>query len=125
MIAGAKPVLVDVLPAPVPPADARPGLPRMALPHRDIPGSVWLADTGRGALAPALEASFKAALAAATGGTVEKPVVFYCLSHCWMSWNAARRAVQYGYRNVIWYPDGVDGWQAAGLATVIATPLRQ
>jgi rhodanese-related sulfurtransferase len=30
-----------------------------------------------------------------------------------MSWNAARRAVQLGHKNVVWYPDGVEGWQQA------------
>jgi hypothetical protein len=27
-----------------------------------------------------------------------------------MSWNAARRALEWGYTAVIWYPDGTDGW---------------
>ncbi len=116
------PVLIDVLPAPAPPADQRPGLPRMPLPHRDLPKSQWLADTGRGALAPQTEAWFRAALHADTGGDLAKPLVFYCLSQCWMSWNAARRAVSYGYTAVIWYPDGADGWEKAGLPTGPATP---
>jgi len=49
LIAQRHPVLIDVLPAPEPPGDSRPGLPRMPLPHKDIPGSIWLADVGRGA----------------------------------------------------------------------------
>ena len=32
-----------------------------------------------------------------------------------MSWNAARRANAMGYRDVIWYPAGTDGWSDAGL----------
>jgi rhodanese-related sulfurtransferase len=32
-----------------------------------------------------------------------------------MSWNAAKRARALGYSNVVWYPEGTDGWLAAGL----------
>jgi len=40
-----------------------------------------------------------------------------------MSWNAAKRALAYGYRNVAWFPDGSDGWQEAGLPLAEATPM--
>ena len=40
-------------------------------------------------------------------------IVIYCLRDCWMSWNAAKRAMTMGYRNVVWYPDGTDGWEDA------------
>ena len=121
-IAAQHPVLIDVLPAPSPPPDTRLGLPRLPLPHSDIPGSVWLPDTGRGNLAPDLEAKFKASLDRLTGHDRAHPIVFYCLSRCWMSWNAARRAVLYGYTHVIWYPDGADGWQQSGRATIVNQP---
>ena len=39
-----------------------------------------------------------------------------------MSWNAAKRAVEDGYTRVFWYPDGVDGWAAAGGALEPAEP---
>jgi rhodanese-related sulfurtransferase len=32
-----------------------------------------------------------------------------------MSWNAAKRALTYGYSDVAWYPEGTDGWQFADL----------
>ena len=32
-----------------------------------------------------------------------------------MSWNAAKRAAEWGWRQVLWYRDGTDGWEAAGL----------
>ena len=32
-----------------------------------------------------------------------------------MSWNAAKRALALGYAHVAWYPEGADGWAAAGL----------
>jgi PQQ-dependent catabolism-associated CXXCW motif protein len=43
---------------------------------------------------------------------------------CWMSWNAAKRAVALGYARVHWYPDGTDGWAAAGLPLAEARPHR-
>jgi PQQ-dependent catabolism-associated CXXCW motif protein len=122
LVATGHPLLIDVLPAPVPPPDPRPGLPRMVPPHQGIPGSLWLPDVGRGALNPAAEARFRASLATLTGGKRGAPMIFTCLSRCWMSWNAAKRAVGYGYTNVIWYPDGVDGWRDAGHPTTIITP---
>ena len=32
-----------------------------------------------------------------------------------MSWNAAKRALALGYRRVLWYPEGTDGWARQGL----------
>ncbi len=122
LLAREHPLVIDVLPAPVPPPDARPGLPRLVQPHRAIPGSIWLPDIGRGALNPEIESRFRARLAALTGGNLRARLVFTCLSHCWMSWNAAKRAKGYGYTGVIWYPDGVDGWSAAGHPTVVTLP---
>ena len=48
--------------------------------------------------------------------------MFYCLERCWMSWNAAKRAVAAGYAAVAWYPEGTDGWQDAGLPLIEARP---
>ncbi len=107
-------ILIDVLPAPRRPPDRPPGSPWMPLPHSDIPGSIWLPDTGRGALDPKTEAWFDGKLRALAAADPNEPMVFYCLSHCWMSWNAARRAVRLGLPHVVWFPDGADGWEAAG-----------
>jgi PQQ-dependent catabolism-associated CXXCW motif protein len=115
LIAKAHPVLIDVLPAPRKPPAMQPGAVWMPEPRRDIPGSLWLPDVGRGALSPALEAWFRARLSRATDGDPAKPVVFYCLDQCWMSWNAAKRAISFGYRAVYWFPEGTDGWEGAGL----------
>jgi PQQ-dependent catabolism-associated CXXCW motif protein len=84
-------------------------------PRLDIPGSLWLPDTGYGALAPITESYFRAGLRKATGDHPKRVIVFYCLRDCWMSWNAAKRATAFGRRNVDWYPEGTDGWSAAGL----------
>jgi PQQ-dependent catabolism-associated CXXCW motif protein len=52
-------------------------------------------------------------LACAPGGNNETLLVIYCQADCWMSWNAAKQALSYGYTNVAWYPEGTDGWQRA------------
>ena len=52
------------------------------------------------------------------GGDMARPLVFYCASnYCWMSYNAALRAINLGYRNVLWYRGGLDAWTHAGLST--------
>ena len=124
LIATQHPILIDVLPAPEPPKEDRPGLPRMPVPHRDIPGSVWLPEVGRGAISPQTESWFRDRLQQATHGNIQMPVVFYCLSQCWMSWNATRRAISYGYTHAIWFPEGADGWEAAGHEMATAIPAK-
>lgn len=54
-----------------------------------------------------------------TQGRRDLPLVFYCASsHCWMSYNAALRAIRLGYTNVLWYRGGLEAWQAAGQPTL-------
>jgi PQQ-dependent catabolism-associated CXXCW motif protein len=115
-------VFVDVLLRPPKPANLPSGTIWRDKPRLDIPGSLWLPDTGYGALAPPMETYFRASLTKATGGDRAKPLVIYCLRECWMSWNAAKRAVALGYSNVIWYPDGADGWEKAGLPLASVAP---
>lgn len=115
-------VFVDVLPSPRRPEGLRADALWKPVPRRDIPGSLWLAEVGRGALSPALDRYFRDGLAAATGGDKSRPVVFYCLSDCWLSWNATKRAASYGYTRLYWYRDGTDGWETAQLPTEEATP---
>lgn len=55
-------------------------------------------------------------LAQATGGSKQYPLMLYCLStQCWMSYNAALRAINLGYTNVLWYRGGIEAWKQAGL----------
>ncbi len=115
-------VFVDVLPAPRRPEGLQADALWKPVPRRDIPGSLWLPEVGRGALSPPLERYFRDGLAAATGGDKSRPLVFYCLSDCWLSWNATKRAASYGYTRLYWYRDGTDGWEAAQLPTEEATP---
>jgi PQQ-dependent catabolism-associated CXXCW motif protein len=120
-----KAVFIDVLPQPPRPA----GLPASTIwrpkPRSDVPGSMWLPDTGYGALAPVMEDYFERGLRQATDGRQDRLIVFYCLANCWMSWNAAKRAVSLGYSNVAWYPEGTDGWAAHGLPLEPRTPLER
>ncbi len=90
-------------------------------PRFDIPGSLWLPDTGYGELAPVMLDYFRRGLDKALDGR-SRPLVFYCLKDCWMSWNAAKRALALGFSNVAWYPEGSDGWAAAGLPVEKRTP---
>jgi len=78
--------------------------------HAGIPGAVWLPDTGYGVLSEATIAYLTENLKKHTSGNLEVPIVFYCRLDCWMSWNAAKRALSYGYENVYWFADGIDGW---------------
>jgi len=116
-------VFVDVMPRAPRPANLPAGTIWRDKPRSDIPGSAWLPDTGYGQLATATETYLVTALATLTGGDRARALVFYCLRDCWMSWNAARRAVSWGYTQVIWYPDGTDGWQEADLPLEAAQPV--
>ncbi len=116
-------VFVDVLPQVPKPAGLAPGTIWRDKPRLDIPDSVWLPDTGYGALAPAMEDYFRRGLKRASGGDLNKPLVFYCLRHCWMSWNAARRAKALGYTHVLWYADGTQGWSEGGYPLMQQTPV--
>jgi len=113
---------VDVLPRPPRPRDLPAGTLWHDKPRANIPGSLWLPDTGYGELAPSMAGYFTNGLEKATGGDHARMLVFYCLADCWMSWNAAKRALALGYSDVAWYPEGTDGWLAAGLPTQDATP---
>ncbi|MDE2361820.1 MAG: PQQ-dependent catabolism-associated CXXCW motif protein [Hyphomicrobiales bacterium] len=113
---------IDVLPRPPKPANLPADTVWRDKPRRDIPGSLWLPDTGYGRLPEAVSAYLSRGLGKASNGDKSRLLVFYCLRDCWMSWNAAKRAISLGYRNVIWYPDGTDGWAAAGLRLEDRTP---
>jgi PQQ-dependent catabolism-associated CXXCW motif protein len=108
-------VFIDVLPHTPKPAALAPGTVWRDKPREDIPGSIWLPDTGYGALAPETETYLRNGLAKAAGGDLAHKIVFYCLQNCWMSWNAAKRAETFGYTQVFWYPEGTEGWAKAHL----------
>ncbi len=121
LIAKGNPVLVDVGPMPHKPdnfaADAW-----APPPHRTIPGSIWLPGAGAGDLPPQRDVWYRSWLQALTGGNPTRPLVVFCHPDCWGSWNAARRAIRYGYANVLWYEEGIEGWQDSGRETQEVQP---
>ena len=119
---GGTAVFVDVMPHVPRPADLPPATIWREKQRLNIPGSIWLPDTGYGELSAATEGYLKAGLRQVTGGDRTRPVVIYCVKDCWMSWNAAKRAISDGYSAVAWYPDGTDGWHDAGLPLSEARP---
>ena len=116
-------VFVDVLPQVPRPANLPASTIWRERPREDVPGSIWLPDTGYGALAPVMEQYFRHGLELASGSDPNRMLVFYCLANCWMSWNAAKRALAMGYTHVAWYPDGTDGWTTDHLPLELRTPL--
>ncbi|MGA9599986.1 MAG: PQQ-dependent catabolism-associated CXXCW motif protein [Methylocystis sp.] len=107
-------VFIDAIARPKRPADFAPDKPWVPEPRRNIPGSLWLADTGFGELSPDAQRYFEDGLARATNGDKSKAIVFYCRTNCWASWNAGKRAMTLGYTNIYWYPGGADAWEGAG-----------
>ena len=112
MLAGpGSPILIDVL--------AEEG-------HVTLAGAVWLSGAGRGVnfLDP-VQSLVTQMLAQLAGGDKARPMVFFCASsQCWLSYNAALRAVAAGYSAVYWYRGGVEAWVAAGLPTAKTTVGR-
>ena len=106
---------IDVLPQAPRPKNLPADVVWRDKPRFDIPRSLWLPDTGYGELAPVMLDYFRRGLDKALDGR-QRPLVFYCLKDCWMSWNAAKRALALGYSNVAWYPEGSDGWGWGGPA---------
>ncbi|MDH3475576.1 MAG: PQQ-dependent catabolism-associated CXXCW motif protein [Rhodospirillales bacterium] len=115
-------VLIDVLPRPPKPKVLPEGTIWQPRPRHNIPGSVWLPNTGFGALAADTESYFRDNLERLTQGDKGRRLLFYCLADCWMSWNAAKRAISYGYSRVHWFPEGTDAWIAAGYPTEKSEP---
>ena len=105
IIGAQPPVLIDVL-----------GGKR----HRSVPGAVWLKGAGLDdTREDDVDARLDAKLDELTGGDKSRGVVIFCLSaECWLSYNAAMRAVRLGYENVHWYRGGVNAWKKAKLPTV-------
>ena len=79
--------------------------------------AAWAAQPG--ALGDSAEQELGQRLYQKTRGNRNVALVFFCAStHCWMSYNAALRAIDLGYRNVLWYRGGLEAWTDAGLPTV-------
>ncbi len=115
---GARAIFIDVYPQAPKPKNLPAGTYWRDPSHRTMEGAHWLPNVGYGALPDSIEAYFRAGLERLTKGDREAPIVFFCLRDCWMSWNAAKRAVAAGYTNVMWFRDGTDAWQELGYPLV-------
>ena len=84
--------------------------------HESLPGAIWLPGAGRGfAFNDAVQSQLARALEALGGREGGRAFVFFCASvNCWLSYNAALRAVALGYREVYWYRGGIEAWLDAG-----------
>jgi len=87
-----------------------------------LPGAVPAAFAAQpGSFDDATQARLAELLRQTTGNRRDTVLVFYCAGpQCWMSYNAALRAVRLGYSNVAWYRGGLEAWQHAGLSFATA-----
>jgi PQQ-dependent catabolism-associated CXXCW motif protein len=111
---------LDTLPRQKRPEGLPPGTIWNAEAHHTIPGAVWLYDTGYDRISGGRGNPAERRACPRHNGDKAAPVVIFCKADCWMSWNAAKRAVALGYTGVNWYPEGVDGWVMAGGDLVVA-----
>jgi PQQ-dependent catabolism-associated CXXCW motif protein len=84
--------------------------------HDSIPGAIWLADAGRGgSFEDEIQEKLARTLGFVTREDRSRTIIFFCAStSCWLSYNAALRAVKLGYLQVGWYRGGIAAWLAAG-----------
>jgi PQQ-dependent catabolism-associated CXXCW motif protein len=83
--------------------------------HRTLPGAIYIPGAGDpGTFRDRLQRRLSSVLAQLTSQDANRTLVFLCQgSKCWESYNAALRAMQLGYRNVLWYRGGLSAWIAA------------
>lgn len=91
--------------------------------HKTIPGSFWLANTGKADAPESINQYFSAQLSILMAHYPDKTPVFFCKTDCWMSWNAATKASALGIKPLYWYPAGVDGWKENGGELVLQAPV--
>jgi PQQ-dependent catabolism-associated CXXCW motif protein len=89
-----------------------------------VPGAHWMAGVGSPNFHGAEARRFADALDRLSAGDKTRPLVFLCLSsECWLSYNAALRALEAGYKDVIWFRGGTDAWKGAGLDMKVPAPV--
>lgn len=81
-----------------------------------IPGALAASPAAQpGTFSDRTQQEFGRFLQQMTQGNKEIPLVLYCQStQCWMSYNAALRAINMGFKNVLWYRGGIEAWKAGG-----------
>lgn len=94
--------------------------------HETLAGAAWLGGAGQGgSLSDGLQSDLAPLLLRLAAGDKTRPLVFFCASsQCWLSYNAALRAVAAGHTRVFWYRGGIDAWIEAQLpiAVTVAKP---
>lgn len=116
-------VLIDVFPAPRKPEKLAATTIWREPKRNTLSGAHWLANMGLGRLHPSEATAFRKELARLSDNG-KRPLVFFCEPDCWMSWNAAKRALEEGFMDVVWFPGGVADWKAAGGAVQKVAPWR-
>ncbi len=83
--------------------------------HRTLPGAIFIPGAGDpGTFKDRIQRRLSSVLGQLTSRNANQPLVFVCAgARCWESYNAALRAVEMGYRNVLWYRGGLASWTAA------------
>jgi PQQ-dependent catabolism-associated CXXCW motif protein len=120
LVPGRDALFLDVMPVESGVRDPVTGAWTISQPHRTIPGAEWHPEAGR---MPADADLWQALERAARKGGPRRPVIIFCRTDCWMSWNAARRLAASGLDNVWWLAEGTDGWHSAGRDLVVASPV--
>ena len=120
---GRDALFIDVMPAEGGVRDPASGAWRLAAPHLTIPGALWFPETGRAPVDQGLWAGLTGAVDEARRARPDLPVILFCRSDCWMSWNAARRLAREGRSGIFWLAEGTDGWHGAGRALIEAAPV--
>jgi PQQ-dependent catabolism-associated CXXCW motif protein len=93
--------------------------------HRTIIGAFWLVGAGAGDMDADAQRRFLFALASFAAGDKNRPLVFFCVDpECWLSYNAALRAIAAGYTNVMWYRGGVAAWRQADQQMMFSVPFH-
>ena len=111
------PLLINVQPL-----QWRQGIFLQQQPQTGIPGSRWLPNVGQGEPEQIWLDYFRFYLHENTDGRTDTDIVLYCTADCWMSWNAVKRAHSWGYTQLYWYKEGIDGWQEADLPETTLSP---
>ena len=85
--------------------------------HPSLPGAILMPGAGNaGSFTDDTQQRLWTALSQLTNQQAQRPLVFFCTGpRCWESYNAALRAINMGFKTVLWYRGGLASWQAAGL----------
>ena len=92
-----------------------------------LPDAIHVPDAGNyGRFDDQVQTRFFRLLSGLTNGDMNRQIVFFCEGpKCWESYNAALRAINLGFRNVLWYRGGLASWTGANLPLVSMPPARR